>query len=797
MKVDGLPFDMVESFVRERDPLTGKSRLPWIEHVFYQRGTRLTNFYVRSISLSAPSWSLLDTGQHLQIKGNIEYDRYTLHSYDYLAPTPTYMKNIVHKRVDMPGCQVLDDLGVPLLIDAYDKDERYIGFQIFQRGIRWLTLLHGLENRFASRSPRELMYEWTTGFEWSGVVFEQLERELIEKLNNPRIKYLDLLVTDFDHAAHLSRDHDVHLQAMQRVDATVGRIWTAVQQSPLADETVLVLVSDHGINTDEHVYSQQFNLAKFFQSSRGGGHHVITKRRELINYAIKGVSPPLWLATATSKDSYYLRGQSDDYPTALLDIDGDERASIQLRDSDLNVLHILFQQLKQGNLSAELRSAATQLFFSTIDEQRPRWQKDVDETTEELAALDRQIETRRTLLAKQQPKQWTPEDMAKGRNETALRLLAQLDSWRAEEMTYTEYLRTLKNLLALKPKDFDPMRLRIADFIAKRAMGDHNTIYKLQNYVVGLAPNGLALAADGSLDAQKSFIRIDYPALLHDIAVRNNVQTGVGSHPVDFIAIRIPAREIGEALSGDLSTDQDVVWLYGGSDRQALVLSRLDGAGKTLLRYVPIAHLEQDASGHLSCERIGWRKDLPLRMWEDAELNLPPNHESWLSAWHTDEEWLQALHQTKYSNGMIGLQEYVAFHPLKNLGQLNDPQEETNDERLVRRFRWRQRLLAEADMHVLASDHWNFNMYDINAGGNHGSFFRISTHSTLMFAGGARTGIGRGRVIEEPYDSLSLVPTLLTLTGQIINGRPTADLTKRGFTSLPGPIIRKLIEDGN
>ena len=37
---------------------------------------------------------------------------------------------------------------------------------------------------------------------------------------------------------------------------------------------------------------------------------------------------------------------------------------------------------------------------------------------------------------------------------------------------------------------------------------------------------------------------------------------------------------------------------------------------------------------------------------------------------------------------------------------------------------------------VVASDHWNFDVRGFNPGGNHGSFLRISTHSTLMFAGG-------------------------------------------------------------
>src|SRR5215212_1231666 len=46
LKVDGLQPDIVDCFVRERDPETGKSLLPWVEHVFYERGARLKNFYV-------------------------------------------------------------------------------------------------------------------------------------------------------------------------------------------------------------------------------------------------------------------------------------------------------------------------------------------------------------------------------------------------------------------------------------------------------------------------------------------------------------------------------------------------------------------------------------------------------------------------------------------------------------------------------------------------------------------------------------------------------------------------------
>ena len=197
----------LDRFVQQRNPRTGKSQLPWIEHVFYERGTRLSSFYVRGMSLSAPSWSLLDTGQHLQVKGNVEFDRYTLHTYDYLNFIPFYFKSAAGARIDMPGAEVLDSLGLPLLFDAFPHEQRYISFQLNQRGMRFSTLKGGLEQRFL-KNPRELLDEWTMGFETRSTFFDQMERELIRSLDNPKIRYLDLYITNFDHVAHHNRDHE-------------------------------------------------------------------------------------------------------------------------------------------------------------------------------------------------------------------------------------------------------------------------------------------------------------------------------------------------------------------------------------------------------------------------------------------------------------------------------------------------------------------------------------------------------------------------------------------------------------
>jgi hypothetical protein len=111
----------------------------------------------------------------------------------------------------------------------------------------------------------------------------------------------------------------------------------------------------------------------------------------------------------------------------------------------------------------------------------------------------------------------------------------------------------------------------------------------------------------------------------------------------------------------------------------------------------------------------------------------------------------------------------------------------------MRQYALRKRELVEADMLIVANDHWNFDVRGFNPGGNHGSFFRISTHSVFMVAGGEKTNIPRALDISKPYDSLSFVPTLLALTGELRDDNsPVPTLRDRGFTRFPGPVVKEL-----
>lgn len=740
LKVDGLPDHLLEQFVKQdggpgRD---GHSRLPWIQHVFAQNGVWMENFYVRGLSLSAPSWSLLDSGRHLQIRGNVEYDRYTLRAYDYLNFFPFYFGYAASKHVDMPAAELLDESGVPLLVDRFPYEQRFQAPQLLQRGLRLKSLPGALKRAVAASSPKDFLDEWQIGLPWAGSWYRQNEADLIRSLRDPQVRYLDYFTGEYDHVAHLTADPVSQLHAIENLDALVGRVWNAIVASPLGSSTALVLVSDHGMNTSEKIFSQGLNLVDWFNSAAGGAHHVLTNRHPLTEFKLKGLDPFVSEVITPSPQSSYLAGEADEYPTVMLDLDGNERASIGLRNNTLNVVQILLDQLTQKRLPGPVRNAALSALFQTLDKVRADWRRDLDDLSQELAALDARIETRQNRV-EAQPKKWTKDQVSRGLDKNARREAVQLSAWRAERKAYSEYVATIWRLLNLTPADFDPGRFKITELVPPKSLGPLNSLWDLRHYVTGRAPGGLVLKEDGSLDWERSFTTVDYFAALRSISARNNVQQGIAPQPVDFIAVRIPER--------------NALLLWRDDAHQALILAR-----GNQLRYQPV---------NSSLEPAAWGPGLPLELFEDPQLAVPAeDRENWLGQWHDERSWLVAVHRTRYSNGIISLTEELLDPP-------SGPGESLDS------YRQRKRDLRRTDLLVLANDHWNFNVRGFNPGGNHGSFFRASTHSVFLVSGGKDTGIPAGLRVETPYDSLSFVPTILSLMGM-----PEPDL--------PGPVIREL-----
>ena len=736
LKIDGLPDSIVERYLQEPGGAghTGRVRLPWIDHVFARNGTWMANYYARGLSLSAPSWSILDTGRHLEIRGNSEFDRYTLRPYDYLNFFPFYIGYARLKRVDMPGVEILDENSVPLLLDRFPYEEGFQGFQLLQRGVSWSRLQDSLEHAFTGKPVKDLFDEWQTGFSFSASLYAQTEKELLGNLAGTKVRYLDYFSGDFDHTAHLTNDAVSQFHALEQVDSLVGRVSNAISKSPYPETTLLVLVSDHGMNSSGTVYSQGYNLVDWFNSQAGGAQHVLTNRHPLTEFKLKGLDPLVAEVITPSQESSYLGGEAASYPTVMLDLDGNERASIGLRNNRFNLLQVLLDQILHKRLSGPVKAATIRAFVRSRDEVRPAWQQDLDQLGEELIALDRQMEEAQRAV-NQQPKKWTEAQHARGEDKVARRLVRQLENWRYEARVYGEYRAVLNRLLTVNAPELEAAKIHMEELIPKKSLGPSNTMSDLEKYVTGPSAEGMVLNASGEVDLDRSLRTINYLSSLMVIQVRNNLQARVSNRPIDFLAIK---------------TGPSAVELWSAPDRRVRIETRQDSRGRLSLRYVP----EEQ-----------FRAGLPLQLWEDPELRVPSDQRAqWLADWHTEEEWLQAVYATRYSNGIISIVEaLLPFAP---------PPATVLD-----RYKDRKRRLRQVDLIAFANDHWNFNVRGFNPGGNHGAFFQLSTHSVMLFAGG---GVPRGLRVERPYDSLSLVPTVLTLLG-----KPEPDL--------PGPVIEELV----
>src|ERR1700761_2366991 len=403
----------------------------------------------------------------------------------------------------MPGVEELDRAGIPLLIDAFAYPQVFQSFQLFQRGVRWTTLKHVLERRFSSKFLFSAI-ESTGTPSLDELLAEQTEKELVTDLKQPGVLYLDFYSGDMDHEGHATNQPEALLDGLRRLDALAGRLWTAMQASALAGHTVFAVVSDHGMNNVAGVFSQSFSLPDLLNSPAGGAHHVVTNRHQLQEFKISGLDPLVHRVINPSTASFYLAGQSAQYPTAWVDLDGNERAAVHLRNSDLNKLHILLLQLARADVPAKLRAAVADCVKDTIDRHRASWTKTAGELEEEMQALGFAIAQRKTMLA-QLPKKWTAEERGHGEDKAARRLEDELQSWERERAEYTAYVAHLRALLAFEPDGTHPFRGNIARLIPEMSLGDNNTVADLEYYVAGPATGGMVMDADGELDEAKSF----------------------------------------------------------------------------------------------------------------------------------------------------------------------------------------------------------------------------------------------------------------------------------------------------
>ncbi|MCS6804170.1 MAG: alkaline phosphatase family protein [Acidobacteriota bacterium] len=831
IKVDGLPPDLLAAAAfPERDDLL--KRLPYAEefrravHLFYQQtgresimpnarryffeqGVVCENMFASTLTLSAASWSVIDTGQPSVIKKHGTFSRDTGYLRSHLDGFRDTWDALRYRGEKTSAVWMLDQIGVSLMLDAFDFQRTWTSPQIYQRlgnseqlflmGKKWLTN----DQRGVKDIVRSHLSRLATGIDYTEfnqevaaemTAIKVLERDLT---GQERYDYLSPYFTLMDHQQHVDPHPDNLIHWLVKLDGLIGRIFEAVERSQRRDETVVAMISDHGSDIKPGQVAFSLPITRLFRTPLFGSHTVTTLLVEdayrALTTPVPGVDFPRVYESDTSPygRKRNARGGEDGYVTAFIDNFGNGRADVNLRNNDLNRLHLILLELQKQPVPPQRFAALRRLFQQTLEETR-RW-----------------LEPDLALF----------EDYHAGAKDFARQLGGKADNyskdiaWRltTEAERDAGQIQTLRRLLSIRFEPGQPGLLfdevfskpfRISDFIPKKYFGVRNTIYQLSHYTIGLDENLQWI--ETTVDPQGRPVPMNYFQILSDYKAANAPAAGL-YNPFDLIAVKAPVPEIESALRAHGLLDaeralREVVWLKSTARRhphkggEALILQAQDGT----IAYVPINHLQQQADGRITFSLADDVDPLGFLKGAGFAPGAAASPLAWMRQFHPLEPWLNATYRTEYG---------IAIYSLLDI--LNDPAPTfidspefqqyliyfSSDQLKQRYLRGLKRKYANhlADFIVWSNDLWNFNSKARTSGGSHAGLKPIVTRVTFVAWGGERTAIARGRTNRDVLTTLDVAPTLFRAIGMLDDKnrviRDPASIPERTFHPFPGRTI--------
>ncbi|MFQ5696197.1 MAG: alkaline phosphatase family protein, partial [Terriglobia bacterium] len=355
-----------------------------------------------------------------------------------------------------------------------------------------------------------------------------------------------------DHQHHVDPHPENLVRRMVRLDRRLGRILRAVERSQRRDQTLVVLLSDHGSEYLPGAINLAFPLTRAFRTRHFGGHNVATVMAEDAAHALTTPIPSVdFPRVYESPFSPYSKaapgGGQEGYPTAFIDNFGNARAEVHLRNNDLNRLHLLLLRRRR----------------KLDEDQRARWRVKLRAT---LGALCGWLEAERARYHDyhESVKAWLPNLERRGDRywrDVAFRL-------RDEYERDAKRLRRLDRLAELCAAE-EPVRWvyerddKISRLIPKKYFGPRNSIYQLSHYTIGLDEQMNWI--ETTVDQRGRTVPMNYFRVLASYEAPNPPLSHE-PNPVDLIVTRLPVAPVREALAArgwpteDLELRQ-VIWI--------------------------------------------------------------------------------------------------------------------------------------------------------------------------------------------------------------------------------------------
>ncbi|RPI21283.1 MAG: hypothetical protein EHM61_25140, partial [Acidobacteria bacterium] len=375
IKVDGLSPLVLDAAINPGDPATNRlphpelfreahsqlrsvlkhdRLLPNIESYFYRNGVR-SSMYCATLPLSTPSWAVIDTGQRSIVKSNSYFNRLTGEVTSYLDQLRESLA-MVKGAGRTSALWQLDLAGIPLLSDFFRDERVWTSIQPFYRK-RPTDQLSSLGKNFISRgepskNPLRLIKRHVADSAYGAdyperndhVLASLTARKVLETDlgGNERYDFLSILFSSIDHQFHVDPHYENILSWLMRADDWIGEILSAVEQSQRRSSTLVVLLSDHGLDFDPIRLNYSFPINRWLRQRDFGGHTVLAPVAEDTEHAltvpVRGVDFSRVYESSESPFGPTVPHGEKGYPTAYTDNTGNPRFDAYLRNSDLNRL---------------------------------------------------------------------------------------------------------------------------------------------------------------------------------------------------------------------------------------------------------------------------------------------------------------------------------------------------------------------------------------------------------------------------------------------------------------------------
>jgi hypothetical protein len=719
----------------ETSSVLARARLvPNLESYFYRNGIRTETMLVGTLALSAPSWGMIDTGQASIVKTNSYFNRYSGELTSYLDQLRESM-SVGRGAGRTTALWQLDLLGVPLMIDHFSEDRVWASIQFYYRNrpIDQLSKLMshlvrgGAENRNPFSWLRRHLNNQLTKPDYPEkhdyALAELTSQKILEKDVSGRERYdvLSVIFASLDHEFHVDPNYRNLLGWLVKLDNWVGQILAAVERSDRRDSTVVVLISDHGLDFNPLLLNFSYPINPWLRKSDFGSHTVIAPVAEdhehALSVPVRGVDfNRVYEGEASPYGTGVPFGEKG-YVTAFTANNGNPRFDAYFRNSDLNRLHLLLLEVRRLRRDQKTLRELYPSFLHAYQEVCSWLQPEIDRSLVVTETFESRI---RELSDREDP-----------------RSLDEMRRLRQEIEAYRGTAATLRNLADVPTAEdgwlsWASSRFKISELIPKGYWGPPNSLRQLQNYVVGWETGQRERWGNGVVP---DFRTLDYARLFPGVQASSPNARGE-RHPFHFFAASLPLEHIQPYFDKHL---RQAIWLvFEEAQGEAIVAESEQGE----LWYESRVRYDSETNRFSRQQEPGIRRDDPL--------DYGPMAGRWLSP----REWAKETAEKEFVVVPVILadlfrENYSEFLPAGKSTPALD-------------FHFAQQ---KPDFRVWTNRGWNVNSNSHTPGGTHGGFSPLDVRSIFAAWGGERTGLKRGEVIPGSFFTYDITPTVLEVTG--------------------------------